>query len=293
MTGDQTSGPSKPPGPAPEPGPETTKFADLKTRIISAAALGALAVIALFAGPIPFGIFVAAVAMIMSWEWSGIVRSKEIDVAMIVHIAVAGIACALAIFHAAALGLAAIIAGTILVFALTFGGRSIISAAGVLYTGMPAVAMIWIRQDQPMGLNAILYLIIVVIATDTFAFFAGRALGGPKLMPSLSPKKTWSGLVGGITGAALVAAGFGSIVDLPLLPLAIGAIILGVISQAGDLAESALKRYYGVKDASNLIPGHGGFMDRMDGIVAAAAAAGLMAAFLSPSAPAQFLRLWH
>lgn len=293
MTGDQTGGGPGTPDDAPEPASDTGKFADLKTRILSAAALGAVAILALFAGPVPFGVFVTAVAMIMSWEWSGIVRSKEVDVAMIVHVAVAGIACVLAMFHAAALGLAAIVAGTILVFAVTFGGRSITSAAGVLYTGLPAVAMIWIRQDAPMGLNAILFLMIVVIATDTFAFFTGRALGGPKLMPALSPKKTWSGLAGGLIGAALVSAGFGSAVDLPALPLAIGAVLLGLISQAGDLAESALKRHFGVKDASNLIPGHGGFMDRMDGIVAAAAVAGLLAAFLSPSAPAQFLRLWH
>jgi phosphatidate cytidylyltransferase len=180
--------------------------------------------------------------------------------------------------------------GTFLVFALMFGNRPLISALGVLYTGLPAIALIWIREDVPWGLNAILFLLLVVVATDTFAFLTGRLIGGPKLLERLSPKKTWSGLIGGITAAGVAAALFAWGLDLPdVVRLGLLAVCLGIISQAGDLAESALKRAYGVKDSSNLIPGHGGFMDRMDGIAAAAVAAGLAALFINPTEPARLL----
>jgi phosphatidate cytidylyltransferase len=279
------------PGDVHPPGGQSDgRLADLKLRLMSGSVLAIVGLAALFAGVMPFALGVAAVAVVMSWEWGRIVRGPEIDVATIVHVLCAGLAALLTTFQAAALGLAVLLVGTFLVFALMFGNRPLMSAFGVLYTGLPAIALIWIREDVPWGLNAILFLLLVVAATDTFAFLAGRLIGGPKLLERLSPKKTWSGLIGGVTAAGAAAALFAWGLGLPdIVRLALLAVCLGIISQAGDLAESALKRAYGVKDSSNLIPGHGGFMDRMDGIAAAAVAAGLAALFINPTEPARLL----
>jgi phosphatidate cytidylyltransferase len=126
--------------------------------------------------------------------------------------------------------------------------------------------------------------------TDTAAYFSGRTIGGPKLWPAVSPKKTWAGLIGGVSGAALVGAVFPTLTGSGFsVWLAILGLVLGLIAQAGDLAESALKRHYGLKDASDLIPGHGGFMDRMDGVVTASVFAALVALAIDAYAPARAL----
>lgn len=269
------------------------RLADLKVRLASAAVLVAVAFAALAGGPYAFGAVVTIVAALMSWEWGRVVRSVEPDVPMIVHVAAVALAGILTMMQAAALGLAVLLVGTFLVVALLFGNRPTLSALGVLYTGLPAVALIWIYADAPLGIVAIVLLIIIVATTDTFAFFSGRLIGGPKLIPRLSPNKTWAGLIGGVTAAAIAAAIYGYVVEIPPARLAVDAVFLGLVSQAGDLLESSLKRAFGVKDASNLIPGHGGFMDRMDGLAAAAGAAGLAALFLDPSAPAHLLLYWR
>lgn len=268
------------------------KLADLKVRLLSGLVLAGIGIGALFAGVYPFAVVVTVIAVLMSWEWSRVVRSAEPDIPMVVHVIATGFAAILTTFQAAALGLAVLLVGFFLVFALLFDNRPLMSALGVFYTGLPAIALIWIREDVPYGLVAILFLLIVVAATDTFAFFTGRLVGGPKLMPTLSPNKTWSGLIGGVTAAGILAYVFGWALDIPGGPLAVGAVLLGLVAQAGDLAESRLKRVYGVKDSSALIPGHGGFMDRMDGVVAAASAAGLTALFANPAAPAKLLLFW-
>lgn len=270
-----------------------TRLADLKVRLLSGIVLAAIVIGALLGGRYAFGAVVTIVAVLMSWEWGRVVRSIEPDAPMIVHMVTVGIAGVLTIFQAAALGLATLLVGMFVVFALLFANRPLLSALGVLYTGLPAVALIWLHADVPYGVQAILLLIIIVATTDTFAFFSGRLIGGPKLMPRLSPNKTWSGLIGGVTAAAVAAALYAWVVDLSPWRLAVDAVFLAIVSQAGDLLESGLKRAFGVKDASNLIPGHGGFMDRMDGLAAAAGAAGLAALFANPAAPAQFLLYWQ
>jgi phosphatidate cytidylyltransferase len=127
------------------------------------------------------------------------------------------------------------------------------------------------------GFAAILFLFVIVWLTDIIAYFVGRSAGGPKLMPRVSPNKTWSGALGGtvaaVAGGVIVARQFG--ID-GLVPVAVIAFVLSVASQAGDLLESAIKRRFNAKDASQLIPGHGGLMDRLDGFVAAAAASALI-----------------
>ena len=149
--------------------------------------------------------------------------------------------------------------------------------AGLAYAGTVALAPVALRRDPEYGLVALLFLMAVVWASDIGAFFAGRLIGGPKLAPVVSPNKTWSGAVGGTLGAVAaggaVAAAAGLVNSLAVVCLAL---LLSVVSQAGDLFESGVKRRFGVKDSSRLIPGHGGLMDRLDGFLAAAGAAGLL-----------------
>ena len=144
-------------------------------------------------------------------------------------------------------------------------------AAGLLYAAALLIAPVLLRRDAAFGFAAILFLFVIVWLTDIAAYFVGRAIGGPKLMPRVSPKKTWSGAIGGtlagVLGGVVVAQQFGV---ASLAAVAVVALVLSVVSQAGDLLESAIKRQFDAKDASQLIPGHGGLMDRLDGFVAAA-----------------------
>ncbi len=167
-------------------------------------------------------------------------------------------------------------------------------AAGFAYAAAMFAAPVLLRSDAELGLTAILILFAIVWATDIFGYFAGRAFGGPKLVPSISPKKTWSGAIAGTLGAAIVAV---------LVAWAMGrfhngtfvviALLLSVVAQIGDLMESAIKRRFGVKDASQLIPGHGGVMDRLDGFWAAALLGCLIGlARGGVDAPARGLLIW-
>jgi phosphatidate cytidylyltransferase len=265
---------------------------DLQSRIGAGVALGALTFGLAWAGLVPFGILVAAVALIIGWEWSKVTRDGAgADLAYWVHALAVAAACGLALWKMPVLGFAALMIGTILVGLIEWNGRPLLSAGGVLYSGWPALAMLWLRGDEPWGFSAILFLIAAVAATDIAAYFTGRTFGGPKLAPSVSPNKTWSGFIGGISAAAGVGALCAHLTGGNAVTLALTGLALGVIAQGGDLAESALKRKFGVKDASNLIPGHGGFMDRVDGLVAAAIAAALLASLINPMHPAAALVL--
>lgn len=263
--------------------------AELGLRIVTAFLLGSISVALAWAGTLPFAALVLAVALILSWEWSQVVRGPGIDLPLAIQAAAAAGAIALAAFGFAALGVAILLIGTIIVLALEFGARPVLSAAGVLYAGLPAVALIWLRSSEPMGFYAVIFVMLVVAATDTAAFFCGRLIGGPRLAPSISPKKTWSGLLGGISAAGLTAGAFAYALGAPALPLAVVGVAMGLVAQAGDLAESSLKRAFHLKDASGLLPGHGGFMDRVDGLVPVAVLLALVLLFLDPNAPADAL----
>jgi phosphatidate cytidylyltransferase len=166
--------------------------------------------------------------------------------------------------------------------------------AGLVYAGATFAGPVVLRGDPVYGFLAIVLLFAVVWATDSCAYFAGRLLGGPKLWPAVSPKKTWSGAIGGLAGAIVTALAVGLAGRAPnLAALAVLAVVLSVVSQAGDLLESAIKRRFDVKDTSHLIPGHGGVMDRLDGFLVAAAVAALIGAVHGGSAqPARGLLEW-
>jgi phosphatidate cytidylyltransferase len=154
--------------------------------------------------------------------------------------------------------------------------RPIMWLAGLLYVGLPCIAIVWIRERPDIGQEAALVLLVLVWATDTGAFFAGRAIGGPKLAPRLSPNKTWSGAMGGIVAAIAVGLVAAAVTGLAGYGTAIWAsAVLAVAAEVGDLVESTLKRRFGVKDMGSLIPGHGGVLDRLDSLLLAAPLAAL------------------
>jgi phosphatidate cytidylyltransferase len=174
----------------------------------------------------------------------------------------------------ALLGLAA--AGLAASDGLARAGRGRWQGLGVLYVGLPCIAIIWVRAQHEAGLATLLWLLALVSAVDTGAFAAGRLIGGPRLAPRISPKKTWAGLGGGVISAMLIGWIAAFWLGQPRwLPLILVSGVLAVVEQAGDLAESAFKRRFGVKDSSQLIPGHGGVLDRVDGLLAVSLAVGV------------------
>jgi phosphatidate cytidylyltransferase len=265
---------------------------DFSLRLLSGLAMGAVVAAFVFTGTIPFAVLVVAITLLLSWEWSRLVHGPDEDVVLAVHLATAFAAAVLAAVGFVGLGLLALAIGAILAMVLSLGRNSIYAAAGVFYAGLPAIAIIWLRSDAALGLLAVVFLILVIIAADTAAFIGGRLVGGPKLWPRVSPNKTWAGLISAVVASAIIGTCFWFAVP-NASPVHLGgtAAILGLVSQVGDLAESALKRRFGAKDTGALIPGHGGIMDRVDGLVAASSAAGLLALAVNVHSPARALLL--
>jgi phosphatidate cytidylyltransferase len=167
-------------------------------------------------------------------------------------------------------------------------------ALGLLYAALLVIAPVILRGDPNYGIAVIFSLFAIVWTTDIAGYFAGRGIGGPKLAPSISPNKTWSGAIAGLIGTAIVAAlGARYLPDTRFVPLLAVALVLSIVSQAGDLGESILKRRFNVKDASEIIPGHGGVMDRLDGFWAAALCAAIIGLARGGfSEPARGLLVW-
>ncbi|MEO8650832.1 MAG: phosphatidate cytidylyltransferase [Hyphomicrobiaceae bacterium] len=274
-----------------EPHRAAPSFRDVGVRIAAGIAMAIVALAVLWAGSLPFAVLVGAIAVVVSWEWGRIVRAAGVDAIFVIQAGAVAVAVVLASKGLAGLGLIAVLVAAILSSVLAFGERGHMAALGALYAGLPAVALVWLRGTDMFGLLAVLFLLLAVWTTDTGAYFAGRQIGGPKLMPRVSPNKTWSGLIGGVVAAGIVGLIFALLAKAGLHPgrMTVSGMVLGLVAQAGDLFESALKREYGVKDASALIPGHGGFMDRIDGLAAAAVVAAIFAMAVNIHAPARAL----
>lgn len=263
---------------------------DFRARLFSGLAMGVVALLLTLAGVIPFAILVVAVAIVVAWEWGRLVHGSDERTILVVHVGTTAAAGLLAAIGYVGLGLLALPIGAILATVLSLGRNSVFSAAGILYTGFPAVALIWLRSDPTLGLLATVFVIVVVVTTDTAAFISGRLLKGPLLWARISPKKTWAGLAGGVIASALLGALFWFAVPYAsALRLAATGAVLAVVAQAGDLAESALKRRFDAKDTSTIIPGHGGVMDRVDGLIAAASAVAVAALAIDVHSPARAL----
>jgi phosphatidate cytidylyltransferase len=255
---------------------------NLALRVVSAAALAPLALFVAWLGDWPFTLFWGTAALVVLWEWTRLVAGPRHWLMLSACAGAIGVAGLLA-WHGRPLT-AIMVVGLGALAGMVFAPRAknLWVTAGVGYAGTLLLAPLLLRVDAQYGLFAILLLFAVVWSTDIVAYFAGRAIGGPKLAPSISPKKTWSGAIIGTLGAivvvALMAAFASGFIAGPVKPLdtgtiAIVALLLSVLSQLGDLLESWIKRRFGAKDASGLIPGHGGVMDRLDGFWAAAVAA--------------------
>jgi phosphatidate cytidylyltransferase len=270
---------------------EAPGFPDsLKWRVISGSVLAAVAFTLAYAGPVYFAALVLVIALFIAWEWGHMVRGTTADLAFFVHAVAVTAAVGLATAGYAALGVAVLVTAAIILVPLVFGRGARLSALGVFYAGLPALSLLWLRLDEPYGLSAVLFIFAIVWTSDIAAYAAGRLIGGPRLWPRISPKKTWAGLIGAVSASALIAGLIAPLLaDASPLRLAITGASLSLVAQMGDLAESALKRLFGLKDASHFIPGHGGFMDRMDSIVAVAVAAALLALAVGPHEPARAL----
>ncbi len=248
----------------------------LLPRILSALVMIPVALAAIWWGGYAFAVMVAVAGAVMVWEWDRMTGGTFATGGRLAAVLVAVASLMAFTWPMASLALvlvAAVVAGRRA--ECEGAGRRYWALSGVLYCGLPAVALVWLRGDDGQGRFLMLGLMLVVWATDIGAYAAGRTIGGPLLMPKVSPKKTWAGLIGGMLSAALIGAlGNGFTAFGPhshfdfALPL--GAAILAVVAQAGDLLESWVKRRFGVKDSSNIIPGHGGVLDRVDGVLSVA-----------------------
>jgi len=261
---------------------------NLWRRIISGTVMGIIACGLLYAGSKPFAILVMLIAIMMSWEWGRMVRAKRSDPAFLVHASSVAAAAVLTTLSRPITALCVLLVGSLLVYLVRRpANETLTSALGIAYVGLPSIALLWFRGDSAYGFHATLYLLAIVWAADTAAFIGGKSIGGLKLWPSVSPNKTWAGFLSATLAAGLLGALIGRFfAPEVMLTLTAKSLFLGAISQLGDLAESGMKRGFGVKDASDLIPGHGGFMDRMDGVVAVAVAAALLALAADPARPA-------
>jgi phosphatidate cytidylyltransferase len=250
---------------------------ELALRVCSALVLVPLAIGTAYVGGWPFAVFWGLAALGVLWEWCSLVAGADRRLALMTGAAAIVLAVVLAVTNHHRATLVVLAMGTLAAAALAPAERRIWVASGVPYAGAIAVAPIVLRSDGANGFFAMLFLFAIVWATDIIAYFVGRAVGGPKLMPQVSPKKTWSGALGGTAAAVALAVAFAQAAVFPTwLAIAMLAVVLSVVAQGGDLFESFLKRRFGAKDSSHLIPGHGGLMDRLDGFVTAGVVAALI-----------------
>lgn len=264
-------------------------FADAGMRTLSAVVLAAVAIGATWMGGPVFRALAVLGSVLIFIEWMGMARKAGRSSHWLVPV-VALAALEFSLFtQDSRIVLAVLGLGIVCCWAAGFfAGRNYAGVAALVYAGLSAVAIAFLRGDDRAGLFAILFLFSVVWATDVMAYVCGRLVGGPKLAPSISPGKTWSGAVGGAIGGIAAAFFFVFCIGRPLTAgIGVAGLLLSVVGQIGDLFESAVKRRYGVKDSSHLIPGHGGVMDRVDALVAAAitlyAIGGFMAGFDLPA----------
>jgi len=271
----------------------TSRKPEVLKRVASAIVLAAVALGATIASPWTFLFLVIVAGMIVVWEWGRLTRGTGFDgTALIEAVTVAVIAILvalgrpdLALFALAAAGATIGLVG----LAPDIRGWSV---AGLAYATLPAWALVWLRSDLSLGATAVLYLFAVAWTTDTASYASGRLIGGPKLAHRISPRKTWSGFIVGALTPALVGIAFATALkSTSTLRLALVSVGLALACQLGDLIESWVKRRFGAKDMSQLIPGHGGLLDRIDGLLLAAVLAGLIA-LRDPANPGHGLLIW-
>lgn len=252
---------------------------ELLQRITVGILLIAVAVLELWLGGNALWVLATVAGLIMAGEWTGLTKGTEqkklFQYAMCIPLALMSFLAA----GPGVVALAAIAGTTLFVLILT---RNAWLAAGVPYIALPIMALLWVRE-QDNGLLLAFWALSLVWATDIGAFFAGRNFGGPKVAPSISPNKTWSGLIGGMFAALFLGWALASYYDLPF-QLAMASPVLALLAQVGDFFESWMKRRAGVKDSGTILPGHGGVLDRLDGVVTSLPVAALLIWYLGQGA---------
>jgi phosphatidate cytidylyltransferase len=275
---------------------------NLVLRVASAAVLGPLVLVFAYGGGWLFFLLCAAAAAGILWEWTKLVADGADTRILLPGLAAIMFALVLTGIDepGAAAGMifigSALAAGIMAAWPRRFPARNplVWGSCGILYAGIAYLGPALIRRDAAWGFVAVLFVALTVWATDIFAYAVGRIVGGPLLWPRVSPNKTWAGAIGGVVGgvAAGTSVAYASGVD-KLVAVGVVALLLSVLTQAGDLFESAVKRRFGAKDAGSLIPGHGGLMDRLDGFLVAAFVALLIGILRQgPDAPGQGFLVW-
>lgn len=246
-------------------------MSNLVLRIVSAAVLAPAAIGVAYIGGWPFALFWALAGIALLWEWIAMVAGPGHRLMFSSCASALGVVALVAWRDRPIAAILVVALGAIAATIFAPRVRRLWIVSGIFYAGAMVLAPILLRAGEAYGFLALMFLFAIVWTTDVMAYFAGRALGGPKLAPAISPKKTWSGAVAGTLGAILVTGvGARLIGGFDAAAIALVTLLLSVASQLGDLLESWIKRRFGAKDASQLIPGHGGVMDRLDGFWAAA-----------------------
>lgn len=252
---------------APPAGNDVRDSRNLMLRVLAGVVLAPLTIAAAYFGGWLWAALATLATMGMYAEWLAVVQAirPRVVAAGVAALAVAGVALAIGFPGKALLAIAIGLAAIVVMASVNRGW----ALAGLLYAAAALFGAVLVRADPHSGFIALLFVLLVVWVTDIGGYFAGRGIGGPKLWVRVSPKKTWAGAIGGFVGSLAVAAGFAASGFGRMLPLLVLGAVLSIVSQCGDLLESAVKRRFGVKDSSNVIPGHGGLLDRLDGFVAA------------------------
>ncbi|MGV7216685.1 phosphatidate cytidylyltransferase [Bradyrhizobium sp. UFLA05-112] len=249
------------------PAGSTPASSNLMMRVLAALVLAPLAIALAYAGGWLWAFLVTLASIGLFVEWLTVVGAGRVVLTACgtIVLAIMGFCVAFGALKAA------VVIGCVggVAIMLLAKDKFVWAGAGFAYAVAALLASILVRQDPVNGFVALMFVLLVVWATDIGGYFAGRGIGGPKLWPRVSPKKTWAGALGGFVASLAVAGGFAAGGFGKAVPLLALSAILSVVSQAGDLFESAVKRRFGVKDSSHLIPGHGGLMDRLDGFIAA------------------------
>lgn len=260
----------------------SARWSDLRTRLLSALVMAPVALICILLGGVAFALMVALLAVGMAFEWLRMCRTSRSPAPVLMFAALPVAVALAALDHTGfALLLLILVTAVALVRQGAHDGHRLLPL-GVPYVGVGAVALVWLRLAFEHGAALVIALLLIVWAGDIGAYVIGRAIGGRKLAPRISPGKTWSGAGGGLLASMAVGAGtawwFGFGQDA--LPAALVAGLLGIVGQVGDLLESGLKRRFKVKDSGAVIPGHGGLLDRLDAVLTAAPAAAILALLL-------------
>lgn len=249
---------------------------DLLPRFLSASVLAPVVLVGLWLGGIVFTLMMAVIALVGVYEWARICGAPQRDWPVWTALGLTLLSIAVAATVGSGPGLiTAVVGGVVFRLGLSFApvARNL-TAFGLVYVAIAAISLIWLRSLPDIGTEMVVCLLLAVWATDIGAYFSGRLIGGPKIVPSISPNKTWAGLVGGMACSGLAMALLADLlfdIDWPLhVPVFGAGALLAVVAQIGDFGESALKRRFGVKDSGHIIPGHGGVLDRVDGVLSAA-----------------------